>query len=787
MRSIPRLLIIFLPFILANAISHAQPRTIRGFIRDAESGENMQGATVSIMPAAKNINSNNYGFYSLTLQPGTYRLYCSYVGYELLETELQLTSDTIFNISMKKKKALSTEVILTARKRDDRLRNNQMGKISLSMDKIRSLPALMGEVDLVRSLLLLPGVANPGEGSSGIYVRGGGPDQNLILLDDAVVYNSGHLFGFFSVFNADAINNVTLIKGGMPARYGGRLSSVLDITMKEGNNKEIKMDGGIGLISSRLSLQGPLKKNKASFMLSGRRTYADALAKPFISKESSFYGSGYYFYDANVKFNYIFNDKDRIFVSGYWGRDLFNFVNARQSFKVRVPWGNATGTVRWNHVFNKKLFTNTSAVYNNYDFTFKGTQNNLELQLNSGIRDFSLKQDFDWYPFSGHTLKFGWLYIHHRFTPSLISGKQDSIVFAPANPQRKFAQEGALYFQDDWEITPHLSVQGGLRYSYFRQTGPYTYYNTDANGNRIDSVVFSKGQPVRTYSGPEPRLACRISINDNTSLKASVSRNLQFIHLVSNTGSTLPTDIWVPSSRKVAPQKSWLYALGLFKNFDHNQWEASLECYFKDMRNQIEYKEGYVPNTLEDIENSFVFGRGWSYGSEVFLSKNKGRLTGWIGYTLSWTWRKFPSLNEGIRYPARFDRRHDLSLVASYTINTKWRMSATFVYATGNAITLPQRFYVIEGSLSQEYSRINQYRLPAYHRADVAFIYAKPDQEKKKFKSEWVFSIYNLYNRRNPYFIYFDQSTQPTGGFQIQAKQVSIFPLIPSVTWNFSL
>ncbi|HMX38528.1 MAG TPA: TonB-dependent receptor, partial [Ferruginibacter sp.] len=515
----------------------------------------------------------------------------------------------------------------------------------------------LGEVDLLKTVQFLPGVRNAGEGSAGIYVRGGGPDQNLILLDDAPVYNTGHLFGFFSIFNADAIKNVSLIKGGMPAQYGGRLSSVLDVSMKEGNNQKWQVDAGLGVIASRLSIQGPLKKNKASFIISGRRTYIDALVKPFVKKSSQFYGSGYYFYDLNAKVNYIFSEKDRLYLSGYFGRDVFDFQNSKQSLRINIPWGNATGTLRWNHVFNQKLFGNTTLVYNDYNFTFNAAQNNIEFKLNSGIRDISLKQDFDLYPYTGHKLRFGGIYTFHKFTPSVVSGKQDSTVFRPNNAQVKYGHEAAVYVQDDWELNDKVKLNAGIRYSWFQQIGPYKKYTTDDNGNRIDSIVYGSGKGVRSYAGLEPRLTVRYALDDETSIKASVTRNMQYIHLVSNAGTTLPTDIWVPSTYKVRPQISWLYAAGLFKNFRDNMYETSVEVYYKDMRNQIEYKEGYIPSTIDDTENSFVFGRGWSYGAEFFINKTKGRLTGWLGYTLSWTWRKFPDLNFGNKYPAKYDRR----------------------------------------------------------------------------------------------------------------------------------
>lgn len=783
-------LVVFL-FLFFNSALLAQSSlpakyTLSGYVRDSLSGETLIGATVAVAGYTKGISSNQYGFYSLTLEEGNYTLIVSYIGYFPKRIPIQLNGNSPLNFELLPRSALQQEVVISSKKRDANVKNAQMGRFSLPMDQIKAVPAFMGEVDLLKTIQLLPGVRNAGEGSAGIYVRGGGPDQNLILLDDAPVYNTGHLFGFFSIFNSDAIKNTSLIKGGMPAQYGGRLSSVLDVSMKEGNNQKMQVEGGIGLIASRFSIQGPIKKNKASFIVSARRTYIDALTKPFIKKSSQFYGSGYYFYDLNTKINYRFSEKDRLYLSGYFGRDVFDFANGRQSLKVNIPWGNATGTLRWNHVFNRKLFGNTTAVFNNYNFTFNATQNNFQVKLASGIRDISIKQDFDLYPYTGHKVKFGGIYTYHRFTPSVVSGQQDSVVFKPDNAQTKFAHEAALYFQDDWEISDKLKINAGIRFSMFQQIGAYKIYTTDPDGNKLDSTVYKKGAPVKTYGGWEPRLTLRYALDDETSLKASLTRNLQYIHLVSNAGTTLPTDIWVPSTYRVKPQISWLYAAGLFKNFKDNMYETSVELYYKQMQNQIEYQEGYTPNTLEDTENFFAFGKGWSYGSEFFINKTKGRLTGWAGYTLSWTWRKFPLLNAGEKYPAKYDRRTDMSIVAIYEVNKKWKLSGTFVYGSGNAATLPQRFYIVGGILTQEYSRINEYRLPSYHRLDLAAILTPKKNLHRKWKTEWVFSIYNAYSRQNPYFVYFDQTGSPLQGtLEIQAKQVSLFPIIPAVTWNF--
>lgn len=762
--------------------------TLNGYIKDGLSGETLIGANILIKGTGKTVTSNNFGFFSITLNKGKYQLSCSYIGYQTKEFDLDLNINTEQLIQLLPNAAtILQDVTVSARRRDNNVKTAQMGKIELSVNTAKALPAFLGEVDILKTLQLMPGVRNAGEGNAGFYVRGGGPDQNLILLDDAVVYNTGHLFGFFSVFNSDAIKNVSLIKGGMPAQYGGRLSSVVDIAMKEGNNNKTQIDAGIGLIASRFSIQGPIKSKKSSFIVSARRTYIDAITKPLISKSSDFYGSGYYFYDLNAKMNFQISEKDHLYISGYFGRDKFNFNNAARSFKTLIDWGNATSTVRWNHVFNKKLFSNTTLVYNDYHFNLNGSQNDFNINLSSGIRDLTAKTDFDYYASPEHKLKFGVQFTHHTFLPNIVSGNQDSVVFTPNNASKKFAREWAVYLQDDWEINTKLKLNLGLRYSLFQQTGKYTNYSRDNNGNKLDSTVYGAGQIVQQYGGLEPRATLRYTLNETSSVKAGITRNLQYIHLVTNAGSSLPTDLWVPSTLRVKPQLSWQYAAGYFKNFNNGMFETSVEVYYKTMENQIEYREGYTPS-LKDPEEEFVFGRGWSYGAEFFINKVKGRLTGWIGYTLGWTWRKFPDLNQGQQYPSRYDRRHDLSVVANYTINDKWKIAGVFVYGTGNAISVPERFYFIGGVLSQQYSGINAYRMRAYHRMDIAATYTPKPKKERKYTTNWVFSLYNAYSRANPYFLYFDQEGSASNGtLNVSAKQVSLFPVLPSVTWNVKL
>jgi len=760
--------------------------TLNGYVRDSLTGETLIGANLTIKGLGKGVASNQYGFYSVSLKRGSYVFVCTFVGYQTKETVVELDANKELNVLLMPKGTMA-EVTVTSRKRDNNVKTAQMGKIDLSVAQAKALPSFMGEVDVLKTLQLLPGVRNAGEGNAGFYVRGGGPDQNLILLDDAVVYNTGHLFGFFSIFNSDAIKNVSLIKGGMPAQYGGRLSSVVDISMKEGNINKAEIDAGIGLIASRFSIQGPILKDKASFMVSARRTYIDALVKPFIPKTNDFYGSGYYFYDLNAKVNYKISEKDRLYLSGYFGRDKFDFVNKERSFDTHIPWGNSTATFRWNHVFNRRLFANTTLVYNDYKFRFSAAQNDFNISLSSGIRDVNAKVDFDFYPVPEHKLKFGFQYTHHTFFPNVFSGRQDTTIFEPNNAVKKFANEYAGYIQDDWEIGKGVKLNYGLRYSVFQQVGSYTSYIRDANGNKLDSTVYPTGATVKLYGGLEPRATIRVELNETSSVKAAVTRNLQYIHLVTNAGTTLPTDLWVPSTLRVKPQLGWQYAIGYFRNFNNSMFETSLELYYKTMQNQIEYKEGYTPS-LKDPDEEFVFGKVWSYGAELFVTKVKGRWQGWVGYTLSLTWRKFPDLNSNEKYPSKYDRRHDLSIVSTYELSSKWKLSGVFVYGTGNATSMPERFYFINGVLTQEYSRINAYRTKAYHRLDLAATYTPQPKKKRKYSTSWVFSLYNAYSRFNPYFIYFDQEGSASAGtLKVQARQVSLFPIIPAVTMNIKI
>ncbi len=768
--------LVFLPLsVMAQRVS------LSGYMRDAATGESLIAGTVYVKEVNQGAQTNTYGFYSVSVPPGKYTVIYSYIGYSPMALEMDLSSNLSYTAELQKG-ALMKEVSVTAGRKDANVKNAEMGTVNLSISRIKNLPVLFGEVDILKTLQLLPGVQSAGEGNSGFYVRGGGPDQNLVLLDDAVVYNTGHLFGFFSVFNGDAIKDVTLIKGGAPANYGGRLSSVVDVSMKEGNMKELHAQGGIGLIASRFTLEGPIVKDKGSFMVSARRTYIDVLARPFSKRLEN---TGYYFYDANLKANYNITKNDRLYLSGYKGVDKFKFQNSRGSFKADIPWGNNTATLRWNHLFNDQLFVNTTLVYNDYDFASNFNQSTFAVRLASGIKDYNAKTDFDYYTKSNHHIKAGGAYTYHTFIPNQVSGQVDTIKLEPNNAFTKYAHEAGLYILDDFDANDWLKVNVGMRYSWFGQIGPYTKLTQDAAGNTTDSTTYSKGEIVKTYGGWEPRLNLRFALNDKSSIKSSFSQTYQYIHLVTNNGSTLPTDVWAPSTALIRPQKAHQYSVGYFRNFLDNNLETSVEVYYKDMKNQLQYREGYTPNTLRDPELDYVFGKGEAYGAEFFVNKTKGKFTGWLGYTLSWTYQTFEKLNDGQKFPLKYDRRHDISAVGSYKFNNKWTLSSVFVFGSGNAITLPTAYYFIDGQLVQLFSKVNAYRLPSYHRLDISATYTPQHKKPRRWQGSWAFSVYNVYNRKNPYFLYVDNSGSVNTGIKVAAYQVYILPIIPAITYNF--
>lgn len=752
--------------------------TLSGYVKDKDTGETLIGASV-VNASATNEGAvtNSYGFYSLTLAKGVYQIRFSYLGYEDQTFEINFDKDLLLNVDMSEGLTIK-EVVISAEK-EERKRNvdgTQMGTVTLPVENIKKLPAVFGEVDILKTLQLLPGVKNGGEGTSGFYVRGGGPDQNLILLDEAVVYNTGHLLGFFSVFNSDAIKNTTLIKGGMPSNYGGRLSSVLDIQMKEGNNKQFSAEGGIGLISSRLTLQGPIIKERTSFIISGRRTYIGDLLQPAL-KGSSFEGSNYYFYDLNMKINHKFSDKDRLYFSAYFGRDILKFNQPKRDFRFDLPYGNSTGTLRWNHVFNNKLFFNLAAVYNDYNFSFEGGQEDFNFKLFSGVKDYNLKLDFDYFPNVNHSIKYGLNYTYHTLTPNTASATNGEVDFNTSF-KPKYANEIGLYILDDIKINNKLGLNLGVRYSIFSQLGPYTSKLTGKVYDRFDSAI--------TYSGFEPRASFKYNTSESSSIKGAVTLTNQFLHLVSNSSSTLPADIWVPSTEIVKPQKGVQYALGFFKNFADDTYETSVEVYYRGLRNQIDYADDYVTDITKEVEDAFVFGKGRAYGAEFFVKKSTGRLNGWLGYTLSRTERSFDKIEQGRWYPAVYDRTHDLSLVVNYQLSKKFELGGIFVFGTGKLFTPINGFFFTEQQLNLFYGPRNSQRLDPYHRMDISITYTPKPDSKKKWRGSWNLSFYNLYNRKNPFFINFDvKSDFEKGTTKIEGSKITIFPLIPSLSYNF--
>lgn len=767
-------LILLLLFIAS--VSDAQKKyTLNGTIRDASTGETLIGASVRLQELPSSGSStNNYGFYSLTAPQGTYILTCSYIGYETYSQKIALAKDQVLSISLKSKADLDEVVISSNKKNNDNVKSAQMGLEKLNMTQINQIPVVLGERDILKTITLMPGIKASGEGNTGFYVRGGAADQNLILLDEATVYNASHLLGFFSTFNSDAIKDVSIYKGGMPAEYGGRLSSVLDIKMNDGNNQNFTVQGGIGLVASRLKVEGPLVKDKGSFMISARRTYIDLFLRA--STDSNINKSTLYFYDINAKANYHFNDKNAIYLSGYFGKDV---LGLRDIFGTN--WGNSTGTIRFNHVFNSKLFSNTSLIYSNYNYVVESLQSNDRFKATSKITDLNLKQDFQYFLGDKHTFKFGLNVLHHDIAPGDISTSGSSS-FNSKHVEHRYGYESAAYFSDEWKVSNKLTILYGLRLSSMFLLGPGTFSSYDSQGDKTSSETYGSNELVKNYFNLEPRFSASYTLNEENSIKASYNRNTQNIHLLSNSTSNTPTDLYVMSSKNIKPEIADQVSAGYFKNFKENTYEFSAEVYYKWLQNQIDYKDGAQLLVNQDVESQLNFGTGRAYGLELFLKKKYGRFNGWLGYTLSRTERKFEAINNGNYYPATQDRTHDLSLVGIYQLNKRWTFSGNFIYGTGKAVTYPTGKYVIGGATTFSYSERNGYRQPASNRLDIAA--TLEGKEHKRYHSSWTFSIYNVYSSRDPYSITFrDSETRPN---TTEAVQTSIFAApIPSVTWNF--
>jgi hypothetical protein len=781
-----KILLLFSVFLLTLQAFAQDKATISGYIKDAANGEGLIGVSVYVQELKTGTSTNAYGFYSLSLPKGAYSLVISYVSFEKIIKKVNLSEGNVkADIEMKGEDKLLQEIIIKSRKDDDNVKSLEMSVNKVEMSTIKKMPALFGEVDLVKSIQFLPGVSSVGEGASGFNVRGGAIDQNLVLLDEAPVYNSSHLFGFFSIFNPDAVKDVKLIKGGIPANYGGRISSILDVRMKEGNSKKLSFSGGVGSIFSRFAIEGPLFKQKGSFIVAARRSYIDFLAKPFLKgdlKESKFF-----FYDLTAKANYKLNSKNTLFLSGYFGRDVF-------ATNFGFNWGNATTTFRWNHIFSDKLFLNTTLFYSNYDYALQTgllRENNQDsFKWSSNILNYSIKPDFTYYINPNNTLSFGGQSTYYNFKPGEAVGVSggETRVFGYKD---KFASESAAYLANEQKFSSNFSLQYGIRYSFYQYLGKGTALQLgtptgkDERRKILGTTDYAQGDAIQEYGNWEPRFALNLNISPNSSIKASYNRLAQYIHLLSNTTASSPLDVWTPSSNNIKPQIADQVALGYFKNFDDNMYETSIEIYYKNLQNQVDYITGAQLLLNPNSEADLLFGKGRAYGAEFFFKKNKGKLNGWISYTLSRTEKLVEGLNNNSWFPARIDKTHNLSVVAIYDYNKRWTFSANFTYSTGTPASFPTDKFVIQGNaIGNNYDNArNSYRIPNSHRLDIS---ATKVTRRKLFgmNGEVVYSIYNVYNRRNPFSEYVRQSADdPT---KTEAVNYSVFgSFLPAVTYNF--
>ncbi|MCQ2280854.1 MAG: TonB-dependent receptor [Bacteroidales bacterium] len=773
----------------------AQRHTVSGVVKDNSNGETVKGIMVSLMPVedvsqAFTGFSNQAGFYSITAPKGTYIFFIQYLGYQDIKDTIELTENITKNIDLLPEAEMLENIVVSDVAVDHNVTSAEVGKMEMKIETIKTLPALFGEVDVLKSIQLLPGIQSGGEGNTGFYVRGGGSDQNLVLLDETTIYNAGHLFGFFSVFNADAVKNVEITKSGMPAYYGGRLASVLDVAQKEGNMKKFEVDGGLGLIFSRITVQGPIKKDRCSFILSGRRTYIDAVVQPFLKKTSPLKGTKFYFYDLNAKLNIILNDKHHLFIGAYYGKDVYGFKSSTGSTKAQFRWGNAAAAIRWNYIINHQLFLNTSFNFTNYDFATDMGLDIYSMEMSSGVRDYSFKTELTYLPPFHHEFKFGLQYTFHTFFPNKFAveaGENQDLTLPNVDPY--YGHELAIYANDEFDIFKWWKMNVGVRYTHFEFIGPFTRYVFNEQGLLTDSIVYRPGQIIKQYNHVEPRLSMRFQVAKATSIKCSYTLNYQYLHQVALATISLPTDVWMPSTEIVKPQVGHQVSLGVYQNFRNNMFETYADFYYKHMNNLVEYKDGInIQDISQNADQMYVFGKGWSYGVELFLKKATGRFTGFIGYTLSFTQRQFDELNGGKPFYAKYDRRHDVSINLCYEIlRNKLSVSAVWIFASGNTMTIPIGYYFICGSIVTEYSDRNAYRLDPYHRLDLSLNWTIC--KRKRFETGLNFSVYNVYNRKNPFFIYFETNTnfQPNESFEMTTKayQMSLFPILPSITWNF--
>jgi hypothetical protein len=765
-----------LPFLAFLTICkvHAQVKyTVSGYVKNSTTGEEVIGANIQL-EGVKNIRavSNAYGFFSLTVKKGNYKLLVSAIGYKVDKRAILLNKDLQYVVQLNPQSGdLNEVVILGKNNAEDRIVAPRMGVQNLSMKEIENIPVIFGEHDLVKVIQLLPGVKSAGEGSSGFFVRGGAADQNLVMLDEAVLYNPSHLMGFFSTFNSDAIKDVTLYKGNIPSQYGGRLSSVMDVRMNDGNNQKFSVQGGLGVIASRLTVEGPIVKNKGSFLISARRTYADLSLK--VSKDTMINQSALYFYDVNFKANYQLGDRDRVYASGYLGQDKLKLGNL-----FGLDWGNKTGTLRWNHQFSPRLFANTSVIYSDYNYNIDlNSTATATGHISSTIKDWHVKEELSFYQNTNSTWRFGVNSIYHTIKPGEYTGQ----ITTKSQPLT-YSWENGAYVSNELKVSDRLKLDYGLRLSAFSVLGgPTNFYTLNNAGRIIDTMNYDRNKIVKTYFNLEPRFAAAYQLNAFSSVKASYSRNTQSLHQLYSSSINTPTDKWVATNNIIKPEISDQASLGYFKNLWSNAYEFGTEAYYKRMENQVDYRDGANVRSNDAIEPQLLFGKGRAYGVEFLLRKKAGRLTGWLGYTLSRTEKQIEGINDGAWYNARQDRTHDISLVGIYDLNKKWVVSATFVYYTGNAVSFPSGKYIIDNQVVFLYTKRNAYRMPAYHRLDLSATYRF--EKHKNYSSELALGLYNAYGRENPYAITFRQNAvDPT---RTEAVQTSLFKYVPSVSYNF--
>ncbi len=770
-------------FLHAHALFGQQKFTINGYVKDAENGEELIGATVVVKELGTGTITNVYGFYAVSMPAGTYTVQYSFIGYQTVEQTFELKQNTEWNVELPIAATQMQEVVITDKPIDANVTDIKMSKNDLDIKQVKKLPALFGEADIIKTVQLLPGVITAGEGTSSFFVRGGSADQNLILIDEAPVYDPSHLFGLFSVFNADVIKESELYRGGIPSRFGGRLSSILEVRTKDGNNKNFGGSAGLGLLASRLMLEGPIKKDKSSFIVSARRSYVDLLLKA-ANQENTVT-----FYDINAKVNWKHNNNNRFFLALYAGRDVFNFDDI-----FGFDWGNTTGTFRWNHLFNDRLFSNTSLIASNFDYKLGLNDDAQGFDWLSNLQELSLKQDFNYFANASNELEFGYHVTYRRFSPGIIKPTSDNSLFTENELDKMYALDHAFYLGNQQKISDRLTIKYGVRLSIFQNIGQqdvYTYVDPKDNidPTRVDTISYKAFETIKSYVNLEPRFSARYILNANSSVKMSYNRMVQNTHLISSGTVPIPFNTWSPSNTYLEPQLADQVAFGYFKNVQDNTIELSAEVYYKDIQNVTDFADNAQLFFNKDLTTEYRQGDSWSYGLELMAQKKEGAVTGFVSYTWSKTEREIPGVNNNRAFLANYDRRHVLNAVATYDLDDRWSFGTNFTYSTGRPITVPAGKYDY-GHYQVDYiTERNGYLLPAFHRLDLSATYESRKNANRKWKGSWVFSIYNVYSRKNAFTIYTrvrqDEDGNVIGdGTEKEARQVSLFPILPSVTYN---